>query len=230
MLKREIHDIIQASRENGWVIEPEAKRLLSLAGMDIPRFKWAKDMDEAEAFASEIGYPIVAKVVSSKIIHKSDAGGVIVGIDSDDSLREAYSRFSALEGFSGILIEEIITGLELIAGAKIDFQFGPVILLGIGGTAVEIYHDTALKMAPLSESDISSMISGLKAHRLLEGYRGSSPVNLGELSRLMEAFSDLVMDLEDDIDSIDLNPLICSSDRCIAADARIMLKQRSSIN
>ncbi len=134
-------------------------------------------------------------------------------------------RFSKIEGFEGMLVEKMLSGLELIIGAKNDYQFGPVVLFGIGGVWVEIYRDIILRMAPLVQRDIDSMMRCIKARPLLEGYRGSSPVNLGELNRLLMTFSDLLMDLESDIESIDLNPVFCSSNKCIVADVRILLKQ-----
>ena len=97
-----------------------------------------------------MGYPVVAKIVSPKILHKSDRNGVVVGIQGEKELTETFERFRQLEGFAGILVEERVVGLELIIGSKTDCQFGPVILLGIGGTGVEIYHDISLRMAPLS--------------------------------------------------------------------------------
>lgn len=147
----------------------------------------------------------------------------MIGIDSDDQIKETFHRFSKLEGFVGMLVEQMVSGLELIIGAKVDYQFGPVILLGIGGTGVEIYRDTALRMAPLQERDVESMVRALKAHQLLEGFRGSEPINLQELTRMLMAFSSLVMQLEEMIESIDLNPVLCSPKRCVVADARIML-------
>jgi len=119
----------------------------------------------------------------------------------------------------------MVSGTELIVGAKIDYQFGPVILLGMGGTGVEIYRDVTLRMAPLSPKDAESMIRCLKAHQLLEGYRGAKPVDLKGLERLLLVFSGLVMDLEEFIESIDLNPVMCSPAKCVIADARIMLKR-----
>ncbi len=223
MLKMEIQNIIQSSKKDGWVREPEAKRILSIYGIQVPNFRCVKGEEEALNFAQEIGYPVVAKVVSSAFVHKSDAGGVIIGIDSNEKLMDTFSRLRRFDGFSGVLIEEMLAGIELIVGAKIDYQFGPVVLLGIGGTGVEIYQDTTLRMAPLRHEDVKYMVKCLKAHALLEGYRGHDPINLEELSRLMVAFSELVMDLEDITDSIDLNPVICSSDKCIVADARIIL-------
>jgi succinyl-CoA synthetase beta subunit len=225
MLTKEMESILLNSKENGWVLEPEAKHLLSSAGIDVTRFHWTTEIDEAIRFAEEIGYPIVGKVVSPKVIHKSEKDGVEVGIKNEAKLRETFNRFKRMESFSGMLIEEMLSGIELIVGAKIDFQFGPVILLGIGGVWVEIYRDVILKMAPLKPKDIDSMMKCLKGRRLLEGYRGSEPVNLKELRRLLLAFSDLVMDLESLIESIDLNPIICSPTRCVVADARIILKK-----
>jgi acyl-CoA synthetase (NDP forming) len=225
MLTKEMKEILSRSKEVGWVLEPEAKHLFSLAGLDVPRFVWARKIEEALRFVKKIGYPVVGKIVSPKVIHKSERDGVEMGIDSEEKLRETFRRFSEVEGFSGVLVEEMLLGIELIVGAKFDFQFGPVILFGIGGVWVEIYRDVILRMAPLSQRDMDSMVRCLKGHRLLEGYRGSEPVNLEELNRLLKTFSDLVMDLGRDMESIDLNPVICSSNRCVVADARIMLKR-----
>jgi acyl-CoA synthetase (NDP forming) len=224
MLTEEMREILGASRDAGWVLEPMAKRLFALAGMEVPRFTWAKTLEEAVRSAHEIGYPVVGKVVSPKVMHKADKGGVVVGIDSDEKITELYKRFCRIEGFTGMLIEPMITGVELIVGAKIDYQFGPVILMGIGGTGVEIYRDVVLRMAPLGDKDVGSMITGLRAHELLEGYRGSDPVDMGKLGKLLMDFSGLVMDLQDMVESIDLNPVMCSSTACVVADARILLK------
>jgi len=225
MLTQEMKNIILSSKVMGWVLEPQAKRLLSLAGLDVPRFFLARGVDDAIRFANEINYPIVCKVVSLKAIHKSEKNGVEVGIDSERKVREAFHRFSKIEGFEGMLVEEMLSGLELIIGAKNDYQFGPVVLFGIGGIWVEIYRDITLRMAPLGQRDIDSMMRCIKARPLLEGYRGSNPVNFKELNKLLMTFSDLVMNLQSDIESIDLNPVFCSSNKCIVADARILLKK-----
>jgi len=226
MLSQKIHAILKAGEKTGWIIEPEAKKLLSLAGLNAPRFKWTTRFDDALEFAHSIGYPVVAKVVSPEILHKSDAGGVVVGVASDEQLGAAFQRFSTFQGFAGILVEETVSGVELIIGAKVDNQFGPVILLGMGGTGVEIYHDTCLRMAPLKQKEAESMIKSLKAHQLLEGYRGSKPVNVSALSGMITTFSHLIMQLEDYIESVDLNPVMCSSDNCVIADARIVLRSK----
>lgn len=222
-MNKEIANIIQASRKTGWVLEPDAKRLMGIAGLTVPRFEVATSPDEAATFAAEIGYPVVTKVVSRQILHKSDSGGVVTGIDDEEEVREVFGRLSALEGFEGMIVEETLGGIELIVGAKIDHQFGPVVLLGIGGTGVEIYKDTSLRMAPLEPTDVADMVGELTGRALIEGHRGSEPINMDKLSELLVAFSKLIMQLEEEIESIDLNPVMCTAERCIVADARIIL-------
>ncbi len=215
--------LLKRSQAQGWVLEPDAKQFLKSAGLTVPTFIWVHEIDEARQAAEAIGYPVVGKIVSPKIIHKSDVGGVAIGIDNESALRNTFERFSKLEGFTGMLIEETLSGVELIIGAKTDFQFGPVILLGLGGTGVEVYQDTSIRMAPLSEQDVVSMLNGLKARRLIEGYRGGVSVSIEKLTALLLAFSDFVMKLEGEFESIDLNPVICSAADCVIADARIIL-------
>ena len=223
MLTRDVRKIVDNAREDGWIMEPDAKRLLSLAGLNVPEFVLAGSVEEAVAAANKIGYPVVAKVVSAKILHKSEVGGVVVGVQNDSDLTDIYEKFSALDGFVGLLVEEMLPGSELIVGAKNDFQFGPVILLGIGGISVEIYQDTVIRMAPITETDVQEMLAGLKGAKLMTGYRGAEPINIASLTRLMLDFSTLAMDLETEIESIDLNPVKCTGKRCVVADARIML-------
>jgi len=225
VLTEEVKGILSASKEVGWVLEPEAKRLFALAGLDIPRFVRTSGVEEAVRFAEEIGYPLVAKVVSPKVLHKSEWNGVETGVENEKRLREAFDRLSRIDGASGVLVEEMVSGVEVIVGAKIDFQFGPVVLFGIGGVWVEIYRDVVLRMAPLHEWDTEWMFRCLKGRRLLEGYRGSEPIDVRRLKRFLLVFSGVLMDLQDLIESIDLNPVICSSERCIVADARIILRK-----
>lgn len=223
MLTREMERILEAWKDVGWIPEPDAKRLFSLAGFDVPRFAWAKNPDDACAFASEIGYPVVAKVVSPLIVHKSDVGGVAVGIENDERLREVFERFGAMDGFDGITVDETVPGIELIVGAAVDSQFGPVVMVGIGGVGVELYRDTAIRMAPLEPGDVESMMKSLTAHRLIEGFRGSAPIDIDIFTSLVVNFSKFVMALEEHVESIDLNPVMCSSKRCVIADARVVL-------
>jgi acetate---CoA ligase (ADP-forming) subunit beta len=124
-----------------------------------------------------------------------------------------------------MLIAEMVQGIELIIGGKNDFQFGPMVLLGMGGIGVEIYKDVSLRMAPLKARDTDTMISELTAHSLLTGYRGTRPINMDALKKTILKFSGVMMDLQDVAESIDLNPVMCNAKSCIVADARIMLKK-----
>ena len=223
MLNTEILEILSKSKSWGWVLEPDAKRILSLAGISVPQFIWAQNLEEALQFAEENEYPVVAKVVSPKVVHKTEVKGVALGIDNKIALAEAFHRFSSFDGAKGVLVEKSIKGIELIIGAKIDFQFGPVILMGMGGTGVEIYQDASLRMAPITPEDAVSMLKGLKAYRLLDGYRGAEPIDRDALTRMLVAFSDLIMAFDEKISSIDLNPVFCSPESCVVGDARIML-------
>jgi len=206
-----------------WILEPEAKKLLAQGGLPVPRNIWAASEAEALDAGEKIGYPLVAKVVSPRVVHKSDVGGVVTAIRDAAGLAEVFARLAPTEDFRGLLVEETVSGLELIVGAKNDFQFGPVILMGLGGTGVEIYQDVAIRMAPLTAADVDSMWCGLTARPLLEGYRGEDPVDRQALTDLLLKFSALVMELGDAVESIDLNPVMCAPQGCYVADARIML-------
>jgi len=223
MLKAQIKTVLDASRTRGWVSEPDAKDLLAASGLTVPRFTTVTNPGGIQSAAADIGFPVAAKVVSTRILHKSDLGGVKTGITGPEELAAVFDKFRRLDGFEAMLIEEMVSGLELIIGAKIDEQFGPVVMLGMGGTGVEIYQDISLRMAPIGSDDVASMIKCLKGGRLLSGYRGGVVVNRNELTRTLICFSEFVMAVAEMIESIDLNPVMCSAERCVVADARIIL-------
>lgn len=226
MLKREAADILQKSREWGWVLEPDAMKLFSLYGFKTPRFDVATRDAQALSIARKVGYPLVAKIVSPSIVHKSDVKGVVVGITDDETLLGTMERFQGLDGFVGMLMAEMVRGIEVIIGAKNDLQFGPMVLVGMGGVGVEIYKDVALRMAPLKARDADSMLNELTARKLLAGYRGTASVNMDKLKKDIVRFSRLMMDLQHAVESVDLNPVMCNETSCIIADARIILKQQ----
>lgn len=225
MLKKEIKDILEKSKKWGWVLEPDAQKIFSLYGFKTPKYDVATSSDQALKIAKKIGYPVVAKIVSPAIIHKSDVKGVVVGIKDDQTLIQTLERLSKLDGFVGMLIAEMVKGLELIIGAKNDVQFGPMILVGMGGVGVEIYKDVSLRMAPLAARDADHMINELAAKKLLTGYRGAEPINMDALKKTMISFSRLMMDLKDVVESVDLNPVMCTAKTCNVVDSRIMLKK-----
>lgn len=223
MLKKEIRAILDRSRLHGWVMEPDAKRILSLSGIAVPRFKLARSADAALECASELGYPVVAKIVSPDIVHKSEVNGVKVGVRDARELKSIYTRFARHKRFVGMLVEEMAAGLELIVGGKIDAQFGPVVLLGMGGTGVEVYKDTVLRMAPVKSSDVQSMVNCLTAGCLLQGFRGRPAIDMQALIGVITTFSTLLIKLADQVSSVDLNPVLCTDQGCLVADARILL-------
>ena len=228
MLKKEATEILKKSQEWGWVLEPDAMKIFSLYGFKTPRYDVATESSQALAMVRKIGYPVVAKIVSPEIVHKSDVKGVVVGIKDDETLITVLERFQGLDGFVGMLIAEMVKGIELIIGAKNDVQFGPMVLVGMGGVGVEIYKDVALRMAPVEARVAKNMLNELTAHKLLTGYRGSESVNMDKLIEFIVRFSELVMELMDSsdvVESVDLNPVMCNEKHCIAVDARIILKE-----
>jgi hypothetical protein len=225
-MKEAYSRIVEDSRAHGWVMEPLALELLAGGGLPVPAFAWVRNLDEAKSAARRIGYPVVAKVVSPAVLHKSEVNGVEINVMDPVALGRVFERFAALDGFDGMVVAEMIGGMELIVGARIDYQFGPVILVGLGGIAVELFRDIRIRMAPLGETDVKAMLDELQSAPLLKGYRGRPAVDIQGLQRLLLGFSTLVMEMADDIESIDLNPVICNPDRCVVADARIMLKEK----
>ena len=224
-MKKRIHELLERAREVGWMMEPDARELLKLYNLPVTNFRWVHTREDALKAASEIGYPVVTKIVSPDIIHKSDAGGVRVGLKDEGQLSQAYDDLSRLKGFDGIIVDQMARGSELIIGAKHDPQFGMVVLTGIGGTAVEIYKDVAIRMAPFSEETAKNAVLSLQGHELITGYRGAEAVNMEKLVQLMVRFSEMAVDLEKNIESVDLNPVMCNAKEALIADARILLKE-----
>ncbi len=226
MLNEKIKNIVKKSRDLGWILEPDAKKIMNITGLDVPDFVLTNSFEEANEFLKSKSSPLVAKAVSKRILHKTEYQAVVTGIRSSEELESQMKRLQSLDGCENILVEEMIKGIEVIIGAKNDYQFGPVIVFGLGGTSVEIYNDTAIRMAPLKRDDVNSMVESLKAKQIIKGYRGADGVDLECLTNTLVKFSNLVMELEADIESIDLNPVICTKKTCAIADARIILNAK----
>ena len=219
-----IRAILNASRADGWVMEPQAKELLRTYGLPTTRFFWAKSREACLQGAKEVGYPLVAKVVSPDILHKSDVGGVVVGVEDDRELEEVYQRMSGLKGFQGLLLDQMVQGVEMIVGAKEDPQFGTVVVVGIGGTSVEVYKDVSIRMAPASFAEAMDAIGSIKGRKLLEGYRGKEPDEQGEARGVDRFLFEMAFELREEVESIDLNPVLCNREKAVIADARFVLK------
>lgn len=224
MMEHIVDGILAAAARDGWVLEPDAKRLLGEAGLDVPRGRLATTADDAVVAARELGFPVVAKVVSPAVVHKTEVGGVILRLASDDAVREAFGRLSTAPGFRGALIEETLAGVEAIVGGRWDPQFGAVVLLGVGGTGVEIYRDVALRLAPVSEAEAGEMLDALTGATLFLGHRGAPPIARGALGALVARFSTLLAALGDRVSSVDLNPVFCGPERAVIGDARFLIE------
>ncbi len=224
--------ISQAKKEGRKaLLEPEAKVVCLEYGIPVTKFKVALNEDEAADFADEIGYPVVLKIVSPDVIHKSDAGGVMVNLRTADEVKAAYrkilenvKKYNANAKIVGLLVQEMAPqSTEVIVGAIKDPQFGQTLMFGLGGIFVEILKDVNFKIAPLTMDDARDMITELKAYPLLKGYRNSPPADIEALVNILFATSRLVMD-NPEIKELDLNPVMAYEKGAKTVDARIILE------
>jgi acetyltransferase len=231
--RNEVGPIIENARGQGRTLltEPESKQVLSLYGIPTVETRVAASEDAAAQLASEIGFPVVLKVFSATITHKTDVGGVKLNLQDEAAVRSAYRSINSsvaektsADQFSGVTVQPMVKldGYELILGSSVDSQFGPVILFGSGGQLVEVYRDRALALPPLNTTLAQRMMEQRKIFTALKGVRGRKPVDIGALEHLLVRFSQLVLE-QPWIAEIDINPLLVSPDRLLALDARIIL-------
>jgi acetyltransferase len=211
--------------------EFEAKKLLALYGIPVVETRMAENEEQAVACAAEIGYPVVLKLLSSTIAHKTDVDGVRLRLQTGEQVRSAYRAIQTAvvekrgaEHFGGVTVQPMVQrdGYELILGSSVDAQFGPVILFGSGGVMVEVYRDRALALPPLNTTLAHRMMEQTKIYSALLGVRGRKPVNMTALEGLLVRFSQLVME-QPWIKEIDINPLLATSEQLIALDARVVV-------
>jgi acyl-CoA synthetase (NDP forming) len=212
------------------ISEREAKAVLAVYGVPVSGERLVQSADTAAAAAGELGYPVVLKVEAPAIAHKTEAGVVRLDLRDEAALRLAYAeimiaaeRVEPRPEIRGVLVQPMIpAGLELVIGARVDPQFGPLIVVGMGGVLVEILRDTACDLAPVDRVQARRMIESLRGYPLLAGYRGSRPVDLDRLADIIVRISELAGDLALDIAEIDVNPVICAGDKLIAVDALLI--------
>lgn len=166
-----------------------------------------------------IRYPVVMKVFSEKIIHKSEEGGVIIGIKNREDAIKSFEKLKKIS--KDILIQKLVVGKEVIVGMKKDAQFGPVIMFGLGGIFVEVIKDVSLRICPVSKADALSMIKEIKSYKILEGIRGEKKVNINALADTISKISNLAM--KEKIAEIDLNPIIVGENEAVVVDVRFMI-------
>ena len=214
------------------LLEEEGQEVLRAYGFPLPQSILAKTEDEAVKTAKKIGFPVVMKIASPQIIHKSDAGGVKVGVSNEKDVRDAFNtiiknakKYNAKATIKGILIQEMVKGgKELIIGSKLEPGFGPVIMLGMGGIYVEVLKDVTFRLAPITNKEADDMINSIKTKKILEGVRGEKPSDLKKLSELIQKLSALVTDFKE-IKELDMNPVLVMEQGkgCKILDIRIGL-------
>jgi acyl-CoA synthetase (NDP forming) len=230
-------DILDSARVSGrtYLNEIESKETLHQIGIRTTDTILASSVQEAVALAKNLGFPVVLKIVSSDIIHKSDVGGVRLNLRNSAQVAKAFHEIinSARSHYPGANIQGVSVqkmarpGVEVIMGVMKDPQFGPVLMFGLGGTMVEIMKDVSFRIIPITMPDATEMVHELRGARLLSGYRGQSPVDLDTLTDWLIHLSDFAC-AHPEIKEIDLNPVMAYADSALAVDARIILEENAS--
>ena len=232
----EIDRILEDVRkdERTQLTEFEAKQVLAAAGIGVTREKLATSEQAAVSSAQELGYPVVLKISSPDILHKTEAGGVKVGLTDDEAVRQGYREImTAIKAKHpkaktvGVLVQEMVGGgIETILGVTNRPPFGPVVAFGLGGVLVELLKDVTLRLAPIDENGAADMLDEIRGSKMLDGYRGQPAADRTALAKTIARLSDLAVKLHADIEELDINPLVVSGDRILALDALITLKQK----
>lgn len=227
-----IKNIVQEAFDSGKkrLSEPVAMEILRLSSIPVPKFCVVQDMEDAAKKAGELGYPLVLKVISPDIVHKSDAHGVSLGIRNVAELEEkmSYMILTVADGsptasIEGFIIEQMAPkGVEVIVGALKDEQFGPVVMFGLGGVAVELMKDVAFRVGPVSKSDAIEMMREVKGYPLLAGYRGEAGKDIDAIADVIVKLAEMISEI-DGIKELEINPLIVHDHGVIAVDARAIL-------
>ena len=230
VVQKIFNDLIYSSKDKV-ITEEFAKRILTEYDVRVPSYALVTNADEAVKRARELGFPLVGKIVSPQILHKTDVKGVKVGLNSELEVREAfddmYYRLSKQYSINGVLLEKMVpTGLELIVGLQNDQQFGPVIMVGLGGIYTEIFKDVTFRVLPITKDDAIEMIEGLKGTQILKGFRGSQPVNIDMLSKALVNIANLGYDMAAYYESIDFNPVIVYPNDYYVVDAKVILREK----
>ena len=227
-----IAEVIDSARSQGRTVltEIESKQILAEAGLPVAAVQLAKTAEEAAQLAGKSGFPAVLKIVSPEVTHKSDIGGVRVGLASADEVRKAFEEIVAAvkkaepkARIDGVAVQKMApTGTEVIVGMSKDPQFGPVLMFGLGGIFVEVLKDVAFRIVPLEPRDARQMVREIKGFPVLEGVRGQPPADLAALEGLILNVSAFV-EAHPEIEELDLNPVFAYADGVIAVDARIVI-------
>jgi len=227
-----IADVIDKAKSQGRTVltEVESKQVLEEAGIPTVRARLARTAGEASQAAAKIGFPVVLKIVSPNVIHKSDVGGVKLGLRSAQEVESAFEEIVAAvkarqpqARIEGVAVQPMARpGIEVIVGMSKDPQFGPVLMFGLGGILVEVLKDVAFRIVPLEPRDARQMIREIKGFPVLEGFRGQEPADLESLEDLLLRLSEFI-EAHPEIEELDLNPVFAYKDGAVAVDARIVM-------
>lgn len=199
----------------------DSVRLLNRSSIPHCRFGFAKSKAEAVSLARKFKFPVAMKLVSDKIIHKTDVGAVKIHIQDAKAVEDYFEFLSGNFPGEPIIVQEMVPGLQVIVGAKRDAQFGPVIVFGIGGIFVEIVRDFSLRVAPLTRRDAVEMVYGVRASSLFEGARGKRPVNVSKLIDVLLKVSRMMLK-NPDIKELDLNPVVANDRSAVVVDVKVL--------
>ena len=217
-----IREIIAGIHDDGFIAPQQVRQLLECAKIPLVPEKVASSKEELVAFAEQVGYPVVAKVVGP--VHKSDVGGVALNIRSARHLEEEFDRMMQIKDAKGVMVQKMLKGTELFIGAKYEPRFGHVVLCGLGGIFVEVLKDVSSGLAPLSRGEAESMIHSLRGYKIIQGTRGQKGVNEEAFIEIIQRLSILLRHAVE-IKEIDINPLLADGDDVVAVDARILVKK-----
>jgi 3-hydroxypropionyl-CoA synthetase (ADP-forming) len=225
-----VYDVARKNNQSV-ITEESAKAILTEYGIKVPPSALVSTTQEAADKAKQLGFPLVAKIVSPEILHKTDVKGVRVGLKSEQEVRDAfddmYGRLSTKYHIKGVILERMVDpGLEVIVGLQNDPQFGPVIMFGLGGINTEIFKDVAFRVLPITPKDTEEMIENLKGKSMLKGFRGSEPVDLAIVSDMLMKISRLGTDAAAYYESVDFNPVILYPHDYFVVDAKILLREK----
>ncbi len=229
----EVEKIVEMIQNSGRkaALPDEALAIVKIFGVDVPEYALVNTVEEAVEVSKKIGFPLVLKIASQDILHKSDIGGVVVNLENEEELEKGYNVvFDNMKKrvpdarIGGVLIQkQLPEATQLIVGGVCDEQFGPTVMFGLGGVFVELFKDVSFRIAPVTETEAMEMVTEIKAYPVLSGYRGSKKLDVEQVAKTIVNISDLITNISI-IKEVELNPLLAYENSVEAVDARVILK------
>jgi acyl-CoA synthetase (NDP forming) len=229
----EVEKIVEMIQNSGrkLALPDESLAMVKIFGIDVPEYALVNTVEEAVEVSKEIGFPLVLKIASQDILHKSDIGGVVVNLENAEEVEKGYNEvFDNLKmrvpdaRIGGLLIQkQLPETTQLIVGGVCDEQFGPTVMFGLGGVFVELFKDVSFRIAPVTETEAMEMVKEIKAYPVLSGYRGTKKLDIEQVTKTIVNISELITNIST-IKEVELNPLFAYEKTVKAVDARVILK------